>query len=118
MINLVSNAVKFTPEGGHIRVFCTLGHDSVSIHVKDSGIGIPADKQEVVFEPFVQLDSGLTRTTEGTGLGLPISRGLARGMAADVTLESDVGAGSTFTITLPLAKNSAASRNGRAPRNR
>lgn len=103
MINLVSNAVKFTPEGGRIRVFCSVSKDSVAIHVKDSGVGIPRDKQESVFEPFVQLDSGLTRTTDGTGLGLPISRGLARGMGADVELKSEVGAGSTFTITLPLA---------------
>jgi len=101
MINLVSNAVKFTPEGGFINVKCSLDEQSVSIHVQDSGIGIPRDKQESVFEPFVQLDRGLTRTTEGTGLGLPISRGLARGMGADITLESDEGIGSTFTITLP-----------------
>jgi len=110
MINLVSNAVKFTPEGGRIRVSCSVNKESVAIHVKDSGVGIPKDKQETVFEPFVQLDSGLTRTTEGTGLGLPISRGLARGMGADVTLKSEIGTGSTFTITLPLAAKPSAPR--------
>lgn len=103
LINLLSNAVKFTPEGGRIRVYCTADDQTVSIHVQDSGPGIPLDKQDAIFEPFVQLDRGLTRTTEGTGLGLPISRGLARGMGADVTLESEVGVGSTFTLTLPLA---------------
>jgi len=103
MINLLSNAVKFTPEGGRIRLYSTSNEKSVSIHVKDTGSGIPADKREAVFEPFVQLDRGLTRTTDGTGLGLAISRGLARGMGADVTLESEVGVGSTFTLTLPLA---------------
>ena len=101
MINLVSNAVKFTAEGGSIRVWCSVGERSVSIHVSDSGVGIPADKRETIFEPFVQLDRGLTRTTDGTGLGLPISRGLARGMAADITLESEVGIGSTFSVSLP-----------------
>jgi signal transduction histidine kinase len=101
MINLVSNAVKFTPPGGLITVRCTVEDKSVSIHVRDTGVGIPRDKHESVFEPFVQLDRGLTRTTEGTGLGLPISRGLARGMDADIRLQSEEGIGSTFTISLP-----------------
>jgi signal transduction histidine kinase len=103
VINLLSNAVKFTPEGGRIRLSCTVLEKSVSIHVKDNGPGIPHDKQDVVFQPFVQLDQGLTRTTEGTGLGLAISRGLARGMGGDVQVRSDVGIGSVFTVTIPLA---------------
>ena len=114
MINLVSNAVKFTPEGGRITVSCTVDAQTVSIHVADTGVGIPRDKQESVFEPFVQLDRGLTRTIDGTGLGLPISRGLARGMGADITLESEVGVGSTFSIALPLvATRSTPSGNAR-----
>ena len=104
MINLLSNAVKFTPEGGRIRVYTTASERTVSIHVNDTGPGIPRDKQEAVFEPFVQLDRGLTRTTNGTGLGLAISRGLARGMSADLTLESEEGVGSTFTLSLPRAR--------------
>ncbi len=103
MLNLISNAVKFTPEGGRIKVGYTVHDKTVSIHVEDNGQGIPSDKQEAVFEPFVQLDRGLTRTTDGTGLGLAISRGLARAMDADITLTSEVGVGSTFTLTLPLA---------------
>jgi signal transduction histidine kinase len=103
MLNLLSNAVKFTPEGGRITVFCTANENAVSIHVEDTGPGIPIDKHEAVFEPFVQLDRGLTRTTDGTGLGLAISRGLARAMDADITLESEIGIGSTFTLTLPRA---------------
>ncbi len=106
MINLISNAVKFTPAGGRVRVSCTLSKQSVSIHVEDNGPGIPREKQEAVFEPFVQLDRGLTRTTDGTGLGLAISRGLARGMGGDVQLRSDVGVGSVFTVTVPLATRS------------
>ena len=103
MINLVSNAVKFTPEGGRIRVSCSLNHATVSIHVEDNGLGIPSDKHDAVFEPFVQLDRGLTRTNDGTGLGLAISRGLARGMGGEILLQSNVGIGSVFTVTIPLA---------------
>ena len=103
LINLLSNAVKFTPEGGTVRVFTSIDGNNVSIHVQDTGPGIPADKQQEIFEPFVQLDRALTRTYEGTGLGLPISRGLARGMGADITVKSEVGKGSTFTLTVPIA---------------
>ena len=116
MINLLSNAVKFTPEGGRIRLSCTVGEKSVSIHVKDNGPGIPQDKQEAVFEPFVQLDQGLTRTTEGIGLGLAISRGLARGMGGDVLVRSDVGVGSVFTVTIPRATSRTASTESHAAR--
>ena len=104
MINLLSNAVKFTPEGGRIKLYTTATDKTVSIHVKDTGPGIPRDKQEAIFEPFVQLDRGLTRTTDGTGLGLAISRGLARAMEGDVTLESEIDVGSTFTLTLPRSR--------------
>ncbi|MDP9206024.1 MAG: ATP-binding protein [Gemmatimonadota bacterium] len=104
MINLISNAVKFTPEGGRVRVSCGVREKLVSIRVEDNGPGIPLDKQEAVFEPFVQLDRGLTRTTDGTGLGLAISRGLARGMGGDIQLKSDLGRGSVFTVTVPLGR--------------
>ena len=103
LINLLSNAVKFTPEGGKIRVSTSIVVNNVFIHVHDTGPGIPRDKQQLIFEPFVQLDRGLTRTTEGTGLGLAISRGLARGMGADLSVKSELGKGSTFTLTLPVA---------------
>ena len=112
MINLLSNAVKFTPAGGRIRVCCTTNEKAVSIKVRDTGPGIPPDKLEAVFEPFVQLDRGLTRTTDGTGLGLAISRRLARGMGADITLTSEVGQGSVFTLTLPAALSHATPAKG------
>ncbi|HET6761796.1 MAG TPA: ATP-binding protein, partial [Gemmatimonadaceae bacterium] len=81
----------------------SVGETTASINVEDTGPGIPGDKIEAVFQPFVQLDRGLTRTTDGTGLGLAISRGLARGMGGDILLKSDVGVGSVFTVTIPLA---------------
>ncbi|HVE78150.1 MAG TPA: ATP-binding protein [Gemmatimonadaceae bacterium] len=75
----------------------------MTFRVRDSGIGIAADKLEAIFEPFVQVRSELTRTAEGVGLGLAISRDLARGMAGELTAESTPYVGSVFTLTLPRA---------------
>jgi len=101
VLNLLSNAVKFTDPGGRIVFGCAQHERGVVIRVSDTGRGIAADNLERVFQPFVQVDSTLTRTHEGTGLGLAISRDLARGMGGDLTVESSVGVGSTFTLTLP-----------------
>ena len=103
LVNLLSNAIKFTDRGGRVDLTCMRDLDRVHIAVRDTGIGIPADQREAVFEPFVQVRTDLTRTTDGTGLGLAISRDLARGMGGDLTVESVLGAGSTFTLTLPTA---------------
>ena len=102
--NLLSNAVKFTEEGGAIALACSRIDTGIQIVVRDSGIGIPGDKLEAIFEPFVQVRSDLTRTAEGTGLGLAISRALARGMGGELTVESELGAGSAFTLILPSAE--------------
>ncbi|MDB4882616.1 MAG: sensor protein, partial [Gemmatimonadetes bacterium] len=101
LVNLLFNAVKFTPEGGQIEVSCAGDESSVVVRVRDTGIGIPADKLEAIFDPFVQVRADLTRPHEGTGLGLAISRDLARGMEGDLTVESALGVGSTFVLTLP-----------------
>ena len=102
LVNLLSNAVKFSPRGGEVRIRCEVKEHLVAIHVEDDGHGIAGDKLEEIFEPFVQLSSGLTRTAEGSGLGLAISRELARLMGGDVTVQSELGKGSTFTLTLPM----------------
>ncbi|MFL5539231.1 MAG: PAS domain-containing sensor histidine kinase, partial [Longimicrobiaceae bacterium] len=102
VINLLSNAIKFTPAGGRVRVDAGRdGPGAVRLAVADTGIGIPADKQASVFDPFVQVDMSRTRRSEGSGLGLAISRDLARGMGGDLTVASTPGEGSTFTLTLP-----------------
>ncbi len=106
LVNLLSNAIKYTEPGGHIEVRCEEGTDpsrepEVRITVRDTGIGIAPGKLEAVFDPFVQVGRRLSRPDEGVGLGLAISRDLARRMHGDITVESRVGAGTTFTLSLP-----------------
>jgi signal transduction histidine kinase len=101
LVNVLGNAVKFTDTRGHVTVTCADRAPWVALQVRDTGIGIPADKLGAIFEPFVQVRADLTRTADGTGLGLAISRDLARGMGGDLTAESTPGVGSTFTLTLP-----------------
>jgi PAS domain S-box-containing protein len=102
VVNLLSNAVKFTEQHGAIEISCRADRDRVVVRVHDTGIGIPADKLDAIFAPFVQVHAGSTRRHDGTGLGLAISRDLARGMGGDLTVESALGTGSTFTLSLPL----------------
>jgi PAS domain S-box-containing protein len=102
LLNLLSNAVKFTPEGGRITVGWREDGGHAVATVADTGIGIPADQVEEIFEPFVQVGRSLTSRHEGTGLGLAISRDMARAMDGDLTVESTPGEGSTFTLSLPL----------------
>jgi signal transduction histidine kinase len=103
LLNLLSNAIKFTDRGGEVRVSCVERDGRIAVAVADTGVGIAADKLATIFEPFVQVDQRLTRPHEGVGLGLAISRDLARGMGGDLAAESTPGAGSTFTVTLPRA---------------
>ena len=101
LLNLLANAVKFTDEGGVVSLDWTVCDKRVEIRVADSGIGVPDERLEAIFEPFVQVDTSLTRVHHGTGLGLAISRELVRGMGGDLRVKSAVGIGSTFTVTLP-----------------
>jgi len=103
MVNLLSNAVKFTDAGGRIDVVCRGEGALCVVEVRDTGIGIPSDKLAAVFDAYFQVDRRLARPTVGTGLGLAISRDLARAMGGDLTVESELGVGSTFTLVLPRA---------------
>jgi signal transduction histidine kinase len=105
LLNLVVNAVKATPSGGRITVGCAAPDpDGTALFtVTDTGIGIPPDKLERIFEPFVQLGRSLVSGHSGAGLGLAISRDLARGMGGDLTADSSPGSGARFTLRLPLA---------------
>jgi len=107
LLNLLSNAIRFTPTGGHIALTVRDRASVVEIAVTDTGVGIPPDKIASIFEPFVQLDRGLTRQVGGTGLGLTISRELARAMRGDLTAESDGTGGARFCLTLPSAHSVA-----------
>lgn len=95
--------MKFTPTGGQVTVGCGTEDQRVTITVTDTGPGVPADQQDAIFEPFVQLGRSLTSGHEGTGLGLAISRDLARAMGGDLSVESAPGQGATFKLSLPLA---------------
>jgi PAS domain S-box-containing protein len=99
-VNLASNAVRYTKEGGRITVECRATEDRVTTEVCDTGVGIPRDKLTAVFEPFVQVDRGYAGHRQGTGLGLAISRDLARGMGGDLTVRSELGKGSVFSLEL------------------
>lgn len=103
LLNLLSNAMKFTLPGGRITVLCNATRRAAWVAVTDTGVGIPSDKLERIFEPFVQIDSQLTRTRDGIGLGLAISRDLARGMGGDLRADSVLGKGSRFRLALRLA---------------
>lgn len=122
LLNLLSNAAKFTDQGGRIAVTaCSApefhgcepaGDDAsafVTIEVHDTGCGIPADRLDSIFDPFVQVRSASAGATEGAGLGLAISRDLTRGMGGDLTVESEFGVGSTFRVQLPRASRDSGS---------
>ncbi|MEO8580748.1 MAG: ATP-binding protein [Gemmatimonadales bacterium] len=107
LLNLLSNAAKFTPPGGEISIECEASTDRIDVLVRDTGVGIPPDKLEQIFEPFVQLDRGQSASSMGTGLGLAISRDLARAMGGDLEAKSELDAGSTFVLSLPTKQPAA-----------
>jgi signal transduction histidine kinase len=103
--NLLSNAIKFTPEGGRVLLKADADPLHVVLTVSDTGVGIAPEEQELVFEKFRQSGNPLTREHAGTGLGLSIVRELAKLLGGEVTLQSELGRGSTFTVRLPLQLN-------------
>ena len=102
-VNLLTNALKATDSGGRVTFACDVSADRVTFSVSDTGIGIPSGKFDAIFDPFTQLARGGNADARGVGLGLSISRQLARAMNGDVTVESTVGVGSTFSFSLPRA---------------
>ncbi|HMC57122.1 MAG TPA: ATP-binding protein [Gemmatimonadaceae bacterium] len=101
VLNLLSNAIRHTPAGGTVTLSGESRGSRVAVMVEDTGPGIPHDKRDVIFEPFVQLDRSLTQMREGLGLGLAISRDLARGMSGDLVVEERLGGGARFVVLLP-----------------
>ncbi|KNY25940.1 sensor histidine kinase [Pseudobacteroides cellulosolvens] len=100
LLNLLSNAIKFTPKGKSIYVFVTCKDNKVFVIVKDEGVGIPENKRDIIFERFGQVDSSLTRQAEGTGIGLSLVKSLISAMGGNVSVESEINQGSTFTLSL------------------
>ena len=107
-LNLVSNAIKYTPEGGTVHLFIETDTTHVHLHVRDTGIGIPESAQQKLFEKFFRADNALVVDTEGTGLGLYLVRLIAERSGGQVRCHSVEGAGSTFTLTLPMAESGQA----------
>ena len=101
LLNLLSNAIKFTPEGGQVTLRFGIKHNLAMLQVEDTGIGIPENQRHLLFQKFQQLDSSLTRTHEGTGLGLALTKQLVELHNGRIEVNSTVGVGSTFTVWLP-----------------
>lgn len=103
LLNLLTNAIKFTPDGGTVSLTSERTENNVNIHVADTGVGIPPDEQPHIFDPFIQGEgSPKTGSSNGIGLGLAISRDLAEAMNGTLTVDSEENVGSTFTLTIPL----------------
>jgi signal transduction histidine kinase len=102
VFNLLSNAVKFTPDGGRVDVIARTENGHVRVDVRDTGVGIRAEDQQRIFEEFQQVAPGALRAREGTGLGLTLSRRFVELHGGQLVLESQIGSGSTFTLTLPV----------------
>jgi signal transduction histidine kinase len=107
LINLLTNAIKFTGSGGTVSASHSASERTISLHISDTGRGIPDDQLASIFDPFVQVGRRLNSSDQGVGLGLSISRGLARAMGGELTAISTLGVGSRFTLTLPRASTGA-----------
>jgi signal transduction histidine kinase len=102
--NLVSNAVKYSPDGGTIRIGGWNEQDYAVCYVSDQGIGIPPEEQEAIFRRFYRVDNRLARETQGSGLGLFLTRAIVEAHGGRIWVESQVGKGSRFVFTLPLGR--------------
>ena len=111
LINLLDNAIKFNRTGGHVRLAVKQEGDRVVITVSDTGIGIPSGDLPRIFERFYRVDKARSRDVGGTGLGLSIVRHAVEEMNGSVTVQSELGHGTTFSVTLPAADNTASAVN-------
>ena len=102
LVNLLTNAVKFTPEGGQVKVEAKVGDSAVIVSIVDTGVGIAKDDQEAIFEEFRQVGGNYAQKREGTGLGLTLTRRFVELHGGKIWVESEVGKGSKFTFTLPV----------------
>jgi len=109
-VNLVENAIKYSPDGGRVQVGVESQEENVLFLVRDEGLGIPSDEQSRVFEKFYRVDPQMTRGVGGTGLGLYICNELVSRMGGHIWLESKAGEGSTFLFELPAAASIASTR--------
>ncbi len=113
LVNLVDNAIKYSPQGGEVAVSVANGDGLIRFSVIDKGLGIPASEHRRIFEKFYRLDPDMTRGIGGTGLGLYICRELVRRMDGKIWVESVLGKGSTFVVELPAAAGEKGRRRSR-----
>ena len=102
MMNIIGNAIKYTPDGGHIRIQAGSTEESVWMEVCDDGIGIPEKDRDRIFERFYRVDKARSRASGGSGLGLAIVRTIVQRNRGDITVESTAGEGSVFTVSFPI----------------
>jgi signal transduction histidine kinase len=107
LLNLLSNAIKFTPEGGTIGVSAINGHDNLEVKVSDTGIGISPEDQQYIFEEFRQVTEDANQALEGTGLGLTLTKKFVEMHGGEISVQSQVGKGSTFSFSIPLRPSGA-----------
>jgi signal transduction histidine kinase len=99
--NLVSNAIKYSPKGGEVRISGTFDDQNVTVEVSDQGVGLPEDELDRIFERFYRVEGALSRKTQGTGLGLYLARAVVEAHGGEIMVKSKPGKGSTFQFTLP-----------------
>jgi signal transduction histidine kinase len=102
-VNLIGNAIKFTPEGGRVTVSGETSNDELRVRIRDTGIGICAKEIPLVLQPFYRVNSALDAKHQGAGLGLPFAKSVVELHGGTLEIESELGAGTTVTVTLPLA---------------
>jgi signal transduction histidine kinase len=100
--NLISNAIKYSPEGGQVEVGGTVDDRTVTVYVRDQGVGLSEQDQERIFDRFYRVDGALSRKTQGTGLGLYLSKSIVEAHGGQMSVDSQPGHGSTFYFSLPL----------------